>query len=111
MRRRQSWHSDMSSHAHSHSTFHAGSDDIRLAADRPSTVRVVSPGLVAAVVTWTLLYLLEHCAPAAPGEPLVLRWARTASEHPLRMSLAAAITACGLFGSDRACRAGHADGG
>lgn len=74
-------------------------------------MRVVSPELVAAVVTWTLLYLLEHCAPPTPGEPLVLRWARTASEHPLRMSLAAAIVVYGLCGSGRACQVGAPDEG
>jgi hypothetical protein len=101
----------MSLRAHSHAAFDGEADGVRLAADRPSTVRLVAPELVAAVVTWTLLCLLEHCAPATPGEPLVLRWARTASEHPLRMSLAAAIAVYGLFGSGRACRVGPSDEG
>jgi hypothetical protein len=97
----------MSATSDSRSTF----DGVSVPTDRRSAVRFARPELAVAIVTWTLLSLLEHCVPAEAGEPLALRWLRTASEHPLRMSLAAAIAMYGLFGSGRACRTGPPDEG
>lgn len=53
--------------------------------------------MIAAGVMWGLLFLVKQCLPEEPGEPLLLRWLRTATEHPLRMSLVGALLAQGLF--------------
>jgi len=46
--------------------------------------------LLTAAATWLLLALLDS-QPAAYGEPLALRWLRTASDHPIRTILAASL--------------------
>jgi hypothetical protein len=49
---------------------------------------------IAVAVAAALAFVAE--LPAAPDEPLFARWLRCAADHPLRTSLAAALTAWAL---------------
>lgn len=73
-----------------------GSGPIDLAHDAVAPARAGSAAFIAAGVVWGLLFLLRQCLPEEPGEPLTLRWLRTASEHPLRSSLAGVLIVFGL---------------
>jgi len=51
------------------------------------TARAVGPPLIAGALVLALQFVVGELVPRA-GEPLVLRWARTAAEHPLRTGTA-----------------------
>jgi len=56
----------------------------------PLRIGLASALLVAALLAW------NDSHPAASGEPLLVRWARTAAQHPLRTGLALALLAWAL---------------
>ncbi len=57
------------------------------AADPPIALRPgpLAPWLTAAALTWLARAITDGLQPAF-GEPLVLRWLRAASDHPLRLA-------------------------